>query len=452
MPSVFVYSAGQTATNHFTRSIQNGIPLATFKSLLSEDLYLQLASAYQDDLCYLWGDRGGEHGRQYWSQIKPGDLALCYRNKRIVAASNVVATTENEAAGLAAWPDATAEPYKLLFFLTKPVWTDASVASLPQYFGKVYQGLRRLPSSQKILDDFGSLQQFVVDALSVTSSAAPPTSVRNGETSTNTASAHAQLADRSDGGAAEFGETLPAPKAQNPPWSRDELILALDLYFRVDVLTVSPADAEVLELSRQLNRLRRSGNGQSNPLYRNPNGVRMKLSNFLRFDPTYEGKGLSRGGRLEREVWEEFSANRLALAKQAAMIVNAISLLETKDDEPSTSSSEGFEEGGILEVLHRRRERNRKAVEKKKMQVLKTHGCLRCEVCAFDFQKAYGALGKGFAECHHRKPLSEVTQTQTTRLADLAIVCANCHRMLHRKRPWMSVEDLLALWQGGNSD
>jgi putative restriction endonuclease len=30
----------------------------------------------------------------------------------------------------------------------------------------------------------------------------------------------------------------------------------------------------------------------------------------------------------------------------------------------------------------------------------------------------------------------------TTRLEDLALLCANCHRMIHRASPWLSVEEL----------
>jgi 5-methylcytosine-specific restriction enzyme A len=79
------------------------------------------------------------------------------------------------------------------------------------------------------------------------------------------------------------------------------------------------------------------------------------------------------------------------------------------------------------------------------MYVLKATGCLACEVCAFDFQESYGPLGVGFAECHHRKPLAEVTTSKTTKLQDLAIVCANCHRMIHRASPWKTVEELREL-------
>jgi hypothetical protein len=163
--SVFVYTAGKAANRHFERTIQNGIPLTTLQSLLPDAFYQRLAALYPEGDCFLWGDRGGEHGRQYWNRIEEGDLALCYRDRRIVAASTVVGTIENEAAGLAAWPDATSEPYRLLFFLTKPVWTDTPVASLPQYFGKSYQGLRRLPTSERILEDFGSFASFVRSGL-----------------------------------------------------------------------------------------------------------------------------------------------------------------------------------------------------------------------------------------------------------------------------------------------
>jgi 5-methylcytosine-specific restriction enzyme A len=57
----------------------------------------------------------------------------------------------------------------------------------------------------------------------------------------------------------------------------------------------------------------------------------------------------------------------------------------------------------------------------------------------------YGELGRGHAECHHTLPLSEAAFVRKTRLRDLAIVCANCHRMLHRGRPRISVEALREL-------
>jgi hypothetical protein len=70
-----------------------------------------------------------------------------------------------------------------------------------------------------------------------------------------------------------------------------------------------------------------------------------------------------------------------------------------------------------------------------------------CEACNFDFCEMYGEYGQDFAECHHKNPLSERseelwTKAVTTTLADVAVLCANCHRMIHRERPAISIEKL----------
>lgn len=59
--------------------------------------------------------------------------------------------------------------------------------------------------------------------------------------------------------------------------------------------------------------------------------------------------------------------------------------------------------------------------------------------------RTYGEVGKDFIECHHTVPVSELTEGMKTKLSDMALVCSNCHRMLHRKRPWLRLSDLKAL-------
>ena len=81
----------------------------------------------------------------------------------------------------------------------------------------------------------------------------------------------------------------------------------------------------------------------------------------------------------------------------------------------------------------------------KKQQVLRTTGCLTCEVCGFDFERIYGRLGRGFCEVHHKVPLAEVGTEVITKMEDLAILCANCHRMVHRTNPFKSLEELQQL-------
>ncbi len=64
---------------------------------------------------------------------------------------------------------------------------------------------------------------------------------------------------------------------------------------------------------------------------------------------------------------------------------------------------------------------------------------LKCEVCDFDFAVTYGELGNEFAECHHTKPVATMKHGEKTRQEDLSIVCANCHRMLHRNGQLLSL-------------
>lgn len=69
----------------------------------------------------------------------------------------------------------------------------------------------------------------------------------------------------------------------------------------------------------------------------------------------------------------------------------------------------------------------------------------KCQVCEFDFEATYGEWGKNFAEVHHIKPLAELNgkKTKTNPKTDLVVLCANCHRMVHRKKGiTLTVEEL----------
>ena len=79
--------------------------------------------------------------------------------------------------------------------------------------------------------------------------------------------------------------------------------------------------------------------------------------------------------------------------------------------------------------------------------MLEAEGALRYEACGFDFEQAYGELGHGFAKCHHLVPIAEFETGSKTRVMDLAILCANCHRVVHR-RGGLPVEDLSTYIKG----
>lgn len=114
---------------------------------------------------------------------------------------------------------------------------------------------------------------------------------------------------------------------------------------------------------------------------------------------------------------------------------------------PAGDESEDMEaaEGRILLRLHRSRERNRAIVKSRKERAPKETGKLACEACGFDFQAVYGELGDGFIECHHTVPVSELEPGKATKIGDLALLCANCHRMIHRSKPLKTVPQLVDL-------
>jgi predicted HNH restriction endonuclease len=100
----------------------------------------------------------------------------------------------------------------------------------------------------------------------------------------------------------------------------------------------------------------------------------------------------------------------------------------------SRSAQEG--EARRVLIIHRQRESS----------LRREHGGrLFCEVpgCGFEFEMIYRDLGSGFAEVHHLRPLSELSQPVSTTLADLAVVCANCHRMIHRNNDCRPLDGII---------
>lgn len=67
---------------------------------------------------------------------------------------------------------------------------------------------------------------------------------------------------------------------------------------------------------------------------------------------------------------------------------------------------------------------------------------LFCEVCGFNFEEKYGEHGKDFIEGHHTFPISQMEANHKTTPEEIVMVCSNCHRMLHRRRPWITKSDL----------
>jgi len=237
---------------------------------------------------------------------------------------------------------------------------------------------------------------------------------------------------------------------KNPKWTRQETILALDLYLQAPGIKFrEPEDPAVVELSKLLNQYHRSiGTPQTSDL-RNPNGVSMKLGNFMRLDPEVEGSGLPNGARLEEEVWNTYAKEHDLLRREAALLIEHIRATSPSTNTtnlPDLESDEDLEsEGDPRTYVHRSYER-KSGNRKRKIDSIKKRGLpIVCECCGFDFEKTYGERGREFIEVHHAVPVSELGAAQKLRLSDLNLLCSNCHRMVHRRRPWLSVEEIQSL-------
>lgn len=116
------------------------------------------------------------------------------------------------------------------------------------------------------------------------------------------------------------------------------------------------------------------------------------------------------------------------------------------EDETFIFPEEGFSpetliEGAAIRVTVNSYERNVRARRK----CIEYYGSM-CSACGFDFEGTYGEIGSGFIHVHHVKPLAEIGERyKVDPIRDLRPVCPNCHAMLHRQSPAISIEELKGL-------
>lgn len=240
-------------------------------------------------------------------------------------------------------------------------------------------------------------------------------------------------------------EVREEPKPRQLSWLEAELILACDLMVRNDWKHVRATDPRAVELSALLQTLPLYPMEWRHHNFRNPNSVQHKTYDIEAQLPHYKGKP-KKGGELDREVLQAFLNRTEEMQAEAESIRAGLKAGDLVDlpPVPDLDDEEATREGRLLLRRHLARERNPKLRLKKINAVLAEHGCLACEVCEFDFERTYGERGSRYAEVHHLTPL-HVTGPTSTRLQDLAILCANCHRMIHRGSRWMTPPELRAL-------
>ncbi|RVU85947.1 HNH endonuclease [Leucothrix sargassi] len=139
--------------------------------------------------------------------------------------------------------------------------------------------------------------------------------------------------------------------------------------------------------------------------------------------------GVSVPDEIATEIFSEIQANKKsAFTPQAA------------DD------IKRFSEGKVRSVTYQTYDRSPAA-----RQACLEHFGYNCDVCNFNFHATYGAIGESYIEVHHLRQIADSEEEHLINpITDLRPVCANCHRMLHKQRPPLSIEELKAKIKNAN--
>jgi len=222
----------------------------------------------------------------------------------------------------------------------------------------------------------------------------------------------------------------------NPHWTREETLLALDLFLSLDGTVPSPKAPEITSLSALLRSLPYHAEAAKRSTFRNPDGVGFKLMNIRQ---VATGRGLGNVSNMDRQIWAEYGSRPDEVRRIAAAIRSGI---VTAGAEQLPEVDQELPEGRLLTALHIRRERNPK-VRKLLLDDRRPTG-LRCEMCDLTRPDLEVSLQEAMFEAHHLVPLAKAGERRT-RLADLALLCACCHRLIHRamvvQSGFVSVED-----------
>jgi 5-methylcytosine-specific restriction enzyme A len=150
----------------------------------------------------------------------------------------------------------------------------------------------------------------------------------------------------------------------------------------------------------------------------------------------WKAVGFECEGRIARNAG---ASQEQAISVAAACTGAVLSLLTLEEEHVAIEP--GLPEGARIMTFVNRYERS--AVNR---AACIAHFGSSCRVCGFNFGSMYGALGSGYTEVHHKVPLSSIGESHLVNpVTDLVPLCANCHAMIHRRTPPLSMEELRAV-------
>ncbi|MDU9409008.1 HNH endonuclease [Pseudomonas sp. zfem001] len=231
----------------------------------------------------------------------------------------------------------------------------------------------------------------------------------------------------------------------NPKWTREEVILALDLYLECGLSIPSASDPRVKALSETLRAFPHHSAAARKASFRNADGVAFKLQNLRQVST---GLGLGNVSKTDRAVWEELGSSPNKVKELAALIRAGLDTLsEVREDQ---AEYETFAEGHVVTETHLRRERS-PVLRTRLIDLRKKQGRFACEICARKPNVLDNTLADAIYEAHHVVPLA-IGDERVTKIADMALLCACCHRLIHKaivgQKRWLSILEARKLIYG----
>lgn len=239
---------------------------------------------------------------------------------------------------------------------------------------------------------------------------------------------------------------------KNPEWTRDETILVLDLIVKQGMKALPKTSPEVQELSDFLRASSIHPLTSRAGTFRNAVGVSMKMQNLLEKD----GKGLPNASKMDRAVWAEFIDGGKSTDAAARLIRASDTALKSLETLEETDDDEEVTEGSMSEKVHRRRDRARGLRPKVLTRHRKANGGkLHCDCCSAKERKRLGAVAEAEFEAHHKVPLASDAGKTKTKVSDLVVLCANCHRLIHalmrHRKAHVTIVELRAALNGASA-
>lgn len=138
-------------------------------------------------------------------------------------------------------------------------------------------------------------------------------------------------------------------------------------------------------------------------------------------------------------AWVTIPETTANLDTVSKLMVESLEDITARDIEAEEIEQGLYAEGKQKTALVNKYERDKKV----RAEAIRIQG-LKCLACGFSFEDFYGKHGENYIQVHHLRSIASYGgEVQVSPEKDLAVVCSNCHSMIHRspKTP-LTIEDL----------